>query len=534
MSHSSTGYLSIVLHAHLPYVRHPDAERCLEEVWLFEALTECYLPLLEVFEGWIEDKIPGRMALSLSPPLLHMLADTTMRLRYVQHLERLIELSAREVKRLEDDPVLLGLAQHYQAHFEQTLHRYRDVYQTDVLVAFASVERAGVVELMTTAATHGFLPLLQHQPGAVHAQVREGLASFKHFFGHQPTGFWLPECGYFEEVDKVLSAAGVQRTFIDTHGATGAHPEPPQSCYAPIRTPAGVTVFARDPEASRQVWSSREGYPGDFDYREYYSDIGFSLPKEALEGYLLPDGTRMPTGIKYHRVSGANQEKEPYHPKNALAKARQHARHFVKSRLQRLDASSDGALPTLMVAPYDAELMGHWWYEGPRWLDFVMREVAQETRLEAVSPKDYSERYESAIHTAMPAASSWGQAGYNRFWINEDTAWVFPQVHQAFERLCALLQDFREAPAQSVQGRALRQAARALLLAQSSDWPFIMRAGTTTDYAVRRIQDELARFRYLEEALRKQSIGARELAALEILDDVFPHLDVNTFELSTF
>lgn len=524
------GCVAIVLHAHLPYVRHPEYERCLEEVWFFDALTECYLPLLDVFERLTAEGVSYRVSLSLSPPLLEMMADPLMQMRYEAHLHRLIELSVREQVRLQEQPVYLKLAKAYQKHFEKTLHRFSEVYQRDLIAAFSAVEAGGGVELMTTAATHGFLPLFQHQSGAIHAQVQCGVQTFRRHFGHAPQSFWLPECGYFPGIESALAAAGVSNSLLDTHGVTGAHPPPPQGCYAPIRS-EGITFFPRDPEASRQVWSSREGYPGDFDYREYYSDIGLNLPLEAVSGFCLPDGTRIPSGIKYDRVSGENREKQPYDPAQATRKARQHALHFIKSRLQRLDASVSeaGAPPVLMVAPYDAELFGHWWFEGPQWLEQVLRGVAETPQLRTVSLSDYAGEYAKCLHPATPAASSWGQAGFNRFWLNEDTAWIFPQLHEAYDRLCALIARHADAPMGGLQERAIKQAARTLLLAQSSDWPFIIRAKTTTQYAVRRIQEELARFRYLEHGLQTESVEERKLAALETLDAVFPDLQLHWF-----
>ncbi len=517
------GYISFVLHAHLPFVRHPEHERSLEEVWLFEALTECYLPLLNMFQRLTDAQVPFRIGVSLSPPLLQMLADKTMQARYEAHLERLISLAQAECRRLKREPVYLDLAEKYCIQFKNTLERFRNVYGRDIIGAFSAAEASGCIELMTTAATHGYLPLFQHQEGAINAQIKAGVETFKRFFHKVPESFWLPECGYYPELEKWLVKEGICNTFLDTHGVTGATPLPRQSCYAPICS-GGMVFYPRDPEASRQVWSSTEGYPGDYDYREYHSDIGFTLPLEYLKGYLLADGTRVSSGIKYHRVSGPNLEKEPYDAEQAQSKAEAHARHFVKSRLQRLSEGPHGDCPLLMVAPYDAELFGHWWHEGPYFLECVLREIAQQPLLETIAPKDYTLRFGGKIQHARPVASSWGQAGHNRFWINEDTMWIFPLLHQAYTRYVALIEDNRD-DGDGVKNRALKQVGRTLLLAQSSDWPFIIRAGTTTKYAIRRIQEELSRFRFLEEAIRSGRIDKRKLAALEIMDDMFPEID---------
>lgn len=523
MSSEHPAYLSLVLHAHLPMVRHPEVDRCLEEVWFFEAMTECYLPLLEMFERLEVEGIRPGVTFSLSPPLLHMMTDEIMRARYLEHLQRLIALARRECQRLKGDEALLPLAEGYLERFEQLRTRYRDTYNGDVISVFDRLERAGVIQLMTSAGTHAFLPLYQHQPELIQAQIRAGLETFERIFERPVSSFWIPECGYFQGLDEVLCDAGVTTAVVDTHAITGAQPPSAQQCYAPMRSPAGLAFFGRDPQASRQVWSSREGYPGDYDYREYYSDIGFTLPEHALEGYLLPDGTRIPTGIKYQRVSGGNAEKEPYDPARAGIKLDMHARHFVKSRLQRAEAGPHGKAPLLMVAPYDAELFGHWWHEGPLWLESVIRRVDSEASLQCIGLESYRKQFQDEISSGNPAASSWGQAGFNQYWLNYDTSWIYPQVHEAGERLLAMLR--KSTPGEdALQERARMQMARTLFLAQASDWAFIMRSGTTTDYAVRRIQEALARFRYLEEAASSQSLDARKLAGLEILDDIFPDM----------
>lgn len=509
------GRLCFVLHAHLPYVRHPECERCLEEVWFFEALTECYLPLLGVFERLAADGLGVGVGWSVSPVLLHLLGDGLMRARYEAHMERLIELAQREQVRLRGEPEE-ALAAHYEAHFRETLRRYREVYKGDVLGALQALEEAGVIELMTTSATHAYLPLFAHQPGAVRAQVLAGAKYFEGCLGKAAKGFWLPECGYVEGVEGVLKEAGVGYTFVDTHGLGGRSP------YAPVRTPEGLVVFARDPEASRQVWSAREGYPGDPWYREYYSDVGLTLPPEELGDYALPGGVGLPSGIKYQRVSARGEPKELYEPARALERVREHARHFVRTRLQRLEAGPQDKRPMVMLAPYDAELFGHWWYEGPAWLEATLREVARSKRLDACTPGEVVACFEEDFETARPVASSWGQGGHNDYWLNDQTAWVYPQLHEAYERLRTLIKEGR------VPERLLKQAARSLWLAQASDWPFIMRAGTASDYAVRRIKDALARFRYLEDACRG-AVDEQRLQALEHLDAVFPEIELAWF-----
>lgn len=523
------GYLVLVLHAHLPYVRHPEHAHFFEEQWLFEAITESYIPLIRVLEGLSRDRIACRITLSLSPTLLAMLQDRLLQQRYLRHMERLIGLSDAEMQRARPEPGVHRLARMYREFFEDTVAVFKDRYKKNLITAFNKFYKAGLLDIITTSATHAFLPLLKVCPPAVRAQVLTGADYFKKVFGRPPAGMWLPECGYYPGLESVLQQAGYRYFFLENHGVLNADPQPRSGSFAPIACPNGVAAFCRDTGSSHQVWSSREGYPGDADYREFYRDIGFDRELEYLAPYLPEPATRMQTGIKYWRVTG-HEDKELYDPDAARDKADQHARHFIACRIEeicrqapRMDA------PPAVVAPFDAELFGHWWFEGPRFLDSLIRGIsAQQDMLEMITPADYLQRH-PALQTAAPSGSSWGCLGYNDVWLNDTNDWLYPHLHNACRRMeeLALLNPRKG----SRPDRALSQAARELLLGQASDWPFIMRTGTDVSYARSRIRDHLARFYYLEKCIAAKKIDERRLRALEILDGIFPALDVRHFRL---
>ena len=527
------GYLSIVLHAHLPYVHHPEYESFYEECWLFEAITESYLPLISMLDNLQADAVPYRLTLSLSPTLLSLLRNALLQNRYLQHLERQIELAEKEVCRNRYQPENKRLAEMYVHLFRQALYTYRDHYQCDLLAAFLKHQRTGRLELITTAATHGFLPLLNVSEIAVRNQIRIGIESFTAFTGLKPAGFWLPECAYYPGLEKILHEFGIRYFFVDTHGILDANPLPAQAVYAPIDCGNGVYAFGRDPASSRQVWSSTEGYPGDADYREYYKDIGFDLDLDYIGPYILDGDTRINTGIKYHRVTGPNQPKQLYQPLRAQAKARLHADDFINKRqiqINTLSAEMAGfPIPPIIVAPYDAELFGHWWFEGPLWLESVLRKAADPNNaFQAITCSDYLD-FNLPIQTSTPAASSWGQDGYSSYWLNESNDWIYPLIHKAETELEKLVADLYGKVVNDLQQRALNQAVRSLLLAQASDWPFILKSGTAAEYAKKSITEHLARFNYLHDSIRKNRLNERYLTALEIMDDIFPDVDFRIY-----
>jgi 1,4-alpha-glucan branching enzyme len=289
-------------------------------------------------------------------------------------------------------------------------------------------------------------------------------------------------------------------------------------------------AFGRDPESSRQVWSSHEGYPGDYDYREYYKDIGFDLDFDYIAPYILDGEIRINTGIKYYRVTGKDLPKELYSPDNALAKAQQHAQDFISKRQAQIDSLNKSMdRPPFIVAPYDAELFGHWWFEGPHWLEQVLRLASEPNNtVQTLSCSDYLSQ-QTTHQVATPSASTWGDQGYFSYWINETNDWIYPFLHQAETDMEKLAMDLQRVTLTPLQIRTLNQAARSLLLAQASDWPFIMKSGTTTEYANKRITDHLARFNYLHESIRKNRINERYLTALEIMDNIFPDIDFRDY-----
>lgn len=521
----------MVLHAHLPYVRHPEYDSYFEENWLFEAITECYVPLLKVFDRLQQDNVDYRITFSLSPTLISMLCDELLQQRYLKYLYRLIELSEKEIFRNRNKPEYQKLSRLYHRFFLNTLHTFKDRYHCDLLTAFKKHHTAGNLELITSAATHGFLPLLNINQTAVRNQVKIGIETFKNNLGFYPSGFWLPECGYYPGLENILAEAGIKYFFVDTHGIMRATQRPVHGVYAPIDCGNGVAVFARDPDSSYQVWSGDKGYPGDYDYREYYSDIGFNLDLDYMAPYILEGKTRINTGIKYHRVTGENRPKKIYQPKKALAKAKLHAQDFINKRQLQINCLSvEMDRPPIIVAPYDAELFGHWWFEGPHWLECVLRSEGESTNIvESISCSDYLNQVTSPYQMAVPSASTWGDQGYSDYWINEANDWIYPFLHKAGANMEKLATDFHGLRVKPLQERALNQAARSILLAQASDWPFIMKSGTTIDYAKKRMTDHLARFNYLHDSIRKNMIDEKYLSALEVMDNIFPDIDFRDY-----
>lgn len=536
---SATGYLALLLHAHLPFVRHPEHEEFLEEDWFFEALTESYIPLLAMMERLAGDGAPFQLTMTVTPTLAAMLQDDLLRERYVRHLDRSIALAEREVERNREDEQRRNLAEFYLDHFRTCRQRFLD-WHGDLLAVFRRLRDNGCLELAASAATHALLPLLQSSPEAVRAQIAIGCDSYRTAFHADPAGFWLPECAFYPGLENILRDANVRWFIIDAHGLMLGEPRPRRAIFAPCFTPAGPAAFARDRDSSRQVWSASEGYPGDPAYREFYRDIGFELPPE----YLWPGGVspiRKFTGIKYHRITGRDVEKELYDPQVAAQVAETHARHFLEARRAQLEEMRSLDFDPIVVAPFDAELFGHWWFEGPKFLGSLIRQAAhghQDLRLTSgdhyghqdfllTTPAEFLREHPTQ-QKISPAASTWGENGHLGVWLDRTNSWIYPHLDRAAVRMSTLARACRDRSDPQTD-RVLKQLARELALAQASDWAFLIRTGTAKHYATKRVTSHLLRFNRLYDEFTAGRIDEAFLANCEWRDNLFPDIDWRTY-----
>jgi len=510
----------LVFHAHLPFVRHPEHAEFLEERWLFEAIIECYIPLIWMLDGWARERVPGRFTLTVSPTLAAMLSDPLLQSRFDGHLRRMEELARHEEERHLFQPAWLDVARFHRAR----LARVRDTWEGighDLVSVWRRHAEEGRIEILTCAATHALLPLLTDQPGALRGQLRTAVQEHRRHFGVDPKGIWLPECAYSPGIEAALCDAGFRWFVLETHGLLLAKPPAPAGVLSPVITPNGLAAFARDPASARQVWSRQGGYPGDPRYREFHRD----LADDAEWGYIAPfvagTGVRVPTGIRYHRVTGPGLEKELYEPGAALAATREHAAHFVAERV-RNPTGCALPQPALMVAPYDAELFGHWWFEGPDFLDAVARIIASDpARIGMTTLGGYLRRH-PVQPVCAPAESTWGEGGHLAVWLDETNAWMQRPLRRMGVQLGRLAGTGSADPRRQ---RALRQAARELMLAQASDWPFLIRMGTAGDYARQRFERHVADFDRLIAMLTGRSPWDESgLMEIESRDNLFPDI----------
>ncbi len=529
------GYWLPVLHSHLPFVKHPEYDYFLEEHWLFEAITETYIPLLMNLKKLQDEGIDFRLTVSITPPLSEMLSDNYLKEKYSRYLDRFEELTEKEIERTKGDETFNKLAFFYNERIKKIKDFLYTFLKGDVLNGYRYFKEKGFLEIITCGATHGFLPHLSPNEKSVDTQIRLAVENYEKHFGEKPKGIWLPECAYFVGLDDILDRYGIEYFFLDSHGIIFGNPKPKYGVYAPIYTPSGVAAFGRDPESSKQVWSSKEGYPGDPYYRDFYRDIGYDLDFNYIKPYISPDGVRVYTGIKYYRITGDVDlgEKQPYIPEIAQERAQEHAKHFHWSRDMQFEYLRKQMDRTpLVVSPYDAELFGHWWFEGTDFLYYLFKEIDKHRQFKAITATEYLSIYRKN-QVQQPSPSSWGDKGYYHVWLNESNDWIYRHLHKMSEDMEKLAIEYRHTD-NTIFERILNQMLRELLLAQSSDWAFLMTTKTAEEYSKRRTKEHINNFFKLKEMIEEKDIDEKFLEWLEYKNGIFNSIDFRIFAQESY
>jgi len=557
MSNVPVGAFSLVLHTHLPYCRKAGMWPHGEE-WIHEALAETYVPLLDALYALRAEGVRTRLTVSLTPVLVEQLADPDIWAHFERYLEDELEAAEADLARARStgEADLARLAAFYVRFYERVRSLFVEVYGRNVVAAFKALQDEGRIEISTSAATHGYLPLLSRD-ASIYAQLRTAIASYERHFGRRPTAIWLPECAYRPAylagdgivrpaLEEFLSAQGIKVFFVESSAIEGGRSagirggllpgayevarrryvltgnveaELPtgrgttfKAYYAqgsePLAVPP-VCVIGRNNHTSMQVWSADMGYPGDAAYREFHR-------KDEV------------SGLQYWRVTGPRVDlghKAYYDPDLALERVASHAAHFAElvAEEARRYADQTGEFG-LVSSHYDTELFGHWWFEGIEWIKQVLRHLAADERVALTTATEFVADHASGEVITLPEGS-WGAGGTHWTWDNPDTHWMWEPIHMAERRMESIVARY---PSPSDQERlVLAQLARELLLLQSSDWPFLVTTGQAKEYAIERFEAHAARFDELATGLEQGMTRALIERAHELwqVDNVFADMD---------
>ena len=518
--------INFIFNAHLPFVRHPEYPKFLEEDWLFEATNESYLPLLRMMYGLRAEGTGFRLTFSISPTLGAMLDDELLNTRFSAYLDERIELADKEISRLSRDKQRKALAVFYKDELLANRSFYGEVCQGRILNAFNTLSNEGCLELITTTATHAYLPVYKDYPIAVNAQIETGVLEHIRHFDKMPEGFWLPECGYYPGLEEMLRNHNIRWTSLGSQALVLSPDKCERGSYSPVKCPNGLYCFVRDVSLTSLVWSDTEGYPTDSVYRDFYRDIGFDLPFDYIKPYVHEPEVRSFTGFKYNAVTGRSADKDVYDRAKAAERVVSHAKNFlynVRSRTENLNDLLD--VDPVYTVSFDAELFGHWWYEGVSWLENIIRMVWEDDSLSLITPSDFIAT-KPEVQTLQPATSSWGEGGYSAVWVDSSSnAWLYRHIFKALERMTELAERFPEQ--KSLKQRFLNQAARETLLLMASDWPFIIHNQTSRDYAVQRLEGHIENLNLVYDNMCKNAVNTEWLVKAEKRDNLFRFIDYN-------
>ncbi|MBW7995994.1 MAG: DUF1957 domain-containing protein [Candidatus Glassbacteria bacterium] len=564
------GYFSFVLHSHLPYViSHGQWPHGMD--WLNEAAAETYLPLVEIFRR-AAGRREGRIGITfgVTPILAEQLADDRFKSSFVEYLD--VKIAAAEENRDQfekvDDGHKAVLAVMWRDFYRHQKRLFTEELDCDIPGALRKLQEQGAIEIITCAATHGYLPLLSRDE-CVRAQLKLGAATHRKHFGTDPAGTWLPECAYRPSyewaspladegygptkpvtrkgVEQLVSEAGIKYFIVDSHLLKGGRaigvyldrfealqklwqqfeqtykPREESEEYSPylpylVGDPGHqepVAFFTRDPKSGLQVWSGEHGYPGDGTFLDFHKK-------------------HFPGGHRYWRVTSSKadladkQEYEPGRVDEILENQTSHFVDLLAGILGEHRASTGGE--GMITAPYDTELFGHWWFEGPQWLDKVLAKVAGSPDVEPTSCADFLERADPATVVGLPEGS-WGEGGFHYIWLNDWNRWTWRHIYQCEDRMCEVARGLSEKSSEQTH-RVACQLGRELLLLESSDWQFLISTWSARDYAEARVARHSENFDRLYEMFgrleRDGSTGDADWKFLEQCeqnDAVFDNLE---------
>ncbi len=545
---SASGAFTFVLHGHLPY--QPDPRRWSHgDTALYEVIAESYLPLLRTLYDLKQAAVPARLSICLSPTLVEQMGDDAVIKRLNHYLDEQIDAARHDVAYFGPEsgdtaePHLDYLAGWHLDWYTKIKTALNERFQDDLVGAFRGLQDEGIIEIVATAATHAYLPLLGHD-SAITAQIKTGLASYQRVFGRTPEVFWLPECGYRPGLEDFLVREGLRVIYVEPHMMT--HTPAIGVAAGDVRGPLntiklrymipwsqtnpndGVTtvqayqlesapelaIIGRDDRATMQVWGAINGYPRDVDYRESQRRFGLSdLPYWRITGDLVDP-----------------HDKDYYHPDWARYKVEQHAEHFAHMIGDMIRDYHDSTGNYGLISTHiDARLFGHWWFEGSRWLGLVLRHLASTETIDLMTTTAYLDAH-PAQQSIELAEGSWGTGGGHFIWNNPANDWLWPLIHEAEARMETLVKA-ADAPSDD-EAALLTQAARELLLLQSADWPLMMTLHEDGAYALERFNDHLERFNRLADSLESGTPDRSLADAYWEIDHLFPDVDYRVFDVS--
>lgn len=513
------GILQFVLHGHLPFIKHPDYKNFFEETWFFEAITEVYLPILKTFYKLEKENINFRITVSFSPPLIEMFEDKTLINKYTYYLKNIIKIAEFENQNSKSKEER-ELSYYFLNNLKGLEVLFSDKLSRNILQGFKEFQEKGNIQMIICNGTHNFLPAFKNKDYLINSSINISKYIYNKKFNGFPKGIWLAEMGYFEGLDVYLKKAGIDFTFLNFNSIYN------ENFYNPLKTDNNLIFYVRDPQTNDKIWDANVGYPGNKYYREFYSDISFEKDHYILKEFNQKYGTKTSTGIKYKAITDKNisiDKKNYYKPKKAKFQIKRDVIDFLndkKIQIDKLCENNYDFIPVL-TAPFDMELFGHWWYEGPEFLFELFKTIDNCDFLVT----DYHDSIIKKTKTVLqnPKMSSWGDKGYSNTWVDKTNIWIYPYVETTY----SIILKYKNNNLSELENRIYSQMLREFFLLVSSDWYFLIYNDSSKDYSEMRIKNHIINFFALDKMLNNSSkiVNKKVLEDLEKINSIFSFID---------
>lgn len=539
------GYFAFILHGHLPYVlshgRWPHGTD-----WLSEATAETYIPVIQALDELVSEGRSPKLTMGLSPILCEQLSDNSFKDEFITYLQQKIEAAQHDAEEFYKygQKGMLSMAKYWETFYGQTMERFEQ-FGRSILPEFRRLQDSGELEIITCGATHGYYPLLSRDE-SLQAQTKMAVKNYRHHFGCSPRGLWLPECAYRPRydwmppvpiegqsgsysrkgVDEFLSENGIDFFIIDSVLLKGGKSlgvyidrfdalkllwgqfekqyqprdedtkKTPREVYLISSTPEGkkpTAIFTRDPETGLLVWSGEHGYPGDGNYLDFHKK-------------------RFPGGHRYWAVTSSKADladKIEYDRNRAMQRIPENASHYAdKIEEALLSYYESSGKAGILTAPYDAELFGHWWFEGPEFLKHSLKNIEDNQSVELTFLSEHLDRTKPSKVISIPEGS-WGQGNHHYIWLNKDNEWTWKHIYESEKKMSELARYWVEHPKQQDDKleEMLKQLARELMLMSASDWQFLISTWAARDYAELRLSEHYEDFKRLAKMIAKKMDG---------------------------
>lgn len=516
--------LVLVICGHQGYIRHIDEDRDYgpENDILFSAISQTYLPLVNLLNKLKDDGISFKISLVLSPILCSLLSDAIIQEQYIQWLDRRIAFGEKEVLRLKGDSLLLKNAEACLEKAKQDKIDFEECYNRNLLREFSRLAKSGNVELLATAGSYAFLPHYSDMTEVLNAQIETGIYSHKYFFGSAPEGFWLPYMGYSDGIEKNLRSYGINYTILDSHGILFSKETPDFGIFKPVRSNNSLVLFARDEETPSDIENPEFGYMNNPVYKAQNRDVCFELSSSEIMDFIPENKARANSLYRYWAREKENSV--VYDKSIALEQAKKDAISFLTAKNNKLNEAAklvDGDVS--LVCTLDASVLGQDWAEGIYWLENVIRENKESSFVSCSSLIVNQFK----LPKITPYVSANSGTGYGEDLLDSSNSWMIRYTRKMGERMVDLAERF---PSDTgLKARLLNLGAKELMLAQSAEWPKMIHDGNFPEYVEDYFKSCVLAFTAVFDSLGSNTVSTEWLTSLEKKHCLFPWMNYRIF-----